>query len=217
MGLRLVILALALAALWPHRVDAAACGAGVTTCATDTTSDAAIVAAIRDPTVGLRVYELWLGQCLNIWSELASTTGHILRTNYCNQIAAGAVNRELLVAVIMSATVQSEVLGSCTIPVNILGNAAGCMVDADVITAIGTALTVTTSTASTTATAATGSTLLTVASATGIVAGQSVSGAGIPGAAVVLFVSGTSVAISAPTTAALSATPVLFTISAGLP
>lgn len=211
-----LLFALALAVILPHRALAAACTTGQATCVTDTVNDALIAAAIRDPIVQLRVYQLWLGRCQNVWTELASTAGNVLRANFCTQIAGGGISKELLVAVVMNATVQSEILGACALPPGV-PTAAGCMVDVDVNTAIDTALTVTVSSASTTATAVAGSTLLTVASAVGIAPGQSVSGAGITANTTVQFVSGTSVAISLPTTAALTATPVLFTVSTGLP
>lgn len=65
---------------------------------------------------------------------------------------------------------------------------------------------------STTATQATvGSTTITVAAAAGISIGMAVEGAGIAGTSVVTNVAGTTVTISQPTTAAMTATPVAFT------
>lgn len=64
--------------------------------------------------------------------------------------------------------------------------------------------------AATTGTASSGSTALTVASGTGIVNGQLVVGVGIAPATTVANVSGTSVTLSAATTAALSTTAVSF-------
>lgn len=63
---------------------------------------------------------------------------------------------------------------------------------------------------STTGTASSGSTALTVASGTGIAVGQLVTGAGIAPGTYVSAVSGTSVTLSAATTAALSTTAVKF-------
>jgi hypothetical protein len=63
---------------------------------------------------------------------------------------------------------------------------------------------------STTGTASSGSTALTVADGTGLATGQIVVGAGIAGGTTISAVSGTSVTLSAVTTAALSSTPVIF-------
>lgn len=71
--------------------------------------------------------------------------------------------------------------------------------------------------ASTTGTASSGSTALTVASGTGIQVGQVVTGAGIAPNTTVAAVSGTSVTLSQNTTAALSATAVVFANSVLLP
>jgi len=65
-------------------------------------------------------------------------------------------------------------------------------------------------TVATTGTASSGSTALTVASGTGIAVGQLVTGAGIAAGTYVAAVSGTSVTLSANTTAALSSTAVTF-------
>jgi len=195
---------------------AAPCGTGVTTCTTDTAQDKALVTAINDPDVQQRVYFLWVGQCLGVQNELVSTVGHLKRAALCNSVSAGLVSRVLLVAAILNATTEGEILSqSAGCP----SNNAGCLVDADVVTAIGTALTVTVSSALTTATAIIGSTSLTVASATGVVPGMEVHGPGIPSGVTIPDggVSGTTVALNAATTAALSVTPVLFTISSGLP
>jgi hypothetical protein len=217
---------LTFAAFLPPQAFAAPCGTGVLNCTTDTVGDASIVAAIRDPTVGLRVFNLWLTQCASVWAEAVTTTGHAQRAAYCNKIVAGQVATQTLVALIMSSTVQSEVLSAtCPTPA-VLGNAAGCMVDADVNFAIAGALavsggttltTASTFSASTTATQSTvGSNVITVASASGIIQGMVVVGAGVPSASAtinpttVLNISGTSVTLSQPITAALSATPVLF-------
>ena len=215
---RVLALALILAALLPLQAFAA-CTTGQTTCNTDTVNDAALVAAINDPTVANRVYELWLQYCFNnVWAEAASTAGNLNRIVKCRQII-DAGPRLSLVALVLNAITIPEILSTSCPPtaVGTLGTSAGCLVDVDVNNTIATLMTDTVSSASPTATAASGSTVLTVSSATGITPGQSVSGAGIPGGATVLSVSGTSVAISLATTAALSATTVLFTVSIGLP
>src|SRR6185312_5014275 len=73
--------------------------------------------------------------------------------------------------------------------------------------------------ASTTATASSGSTSLTVALGTGIQVGMSVAAVGVANGATVTAVAGTTITISIPTTAALSATAITFSgivlISAG--
>lgn len=63
----------------------------------------------------------------------------------------------------------------------------------------------------TTATAGSGASSITVASATGIVLGQSVWATGIPVATTVTSVSGTTIGISQPTTGSLSSTSIKFT------
>ncbi len=67
-----------------------------------------------------------------------------------------------------------------------------------------------TSAASPDGTAVSGSTSLTVSSASNIVAGQNVVGAGIPANTTVVSLSGTTVTLSAPTTAALATTQLFF-------
>jgi hypothetical protein len=69
----------------------------------------------------------------------------------------------------------------------------------------------------TTGTASANSTTLTVASGSGIVAGQLVAGAGIAPGTSVISVSGTTVTLSQPTTAALSNTAVTFTSNVLIP
>lgn len=69
----------------------------------------------------------------------------------------------------------------------------------------------------TTGTASASSTALTVASATGLYAGQFVTGAGIAPNTVIASISGTAVTLSQATTAALSATPVSFVGTLALP
>jgi hypothetical protein len=64
--------------------------------------------------------------------------------------------------------------------------------------------------ASTTATAGSGVSTIVVASNTGITIGQSITAVGINSSAVVTSIAGTSIGISAPTTATLSATPITF-------
>ena len=65
-------------------------------------------------------------------------------------------------------------------------------------------------TTNTTASATLGSNVLTVASATGIVLGQTVTGTGIPDKTVVINISGTSISLSYSVTSILSSTPVSF-------
>jgi hypothetical protein len=199
---------------------AAACTAGVLNCTTDTVNDRQIVAALVNPNFQQRVYDLFVQQCFSVWSEAASTAGHPQRSAFCQRITNGGPSLTLAAAV-MTSTVQSQILsGTCVLPGSVSSD-LGCAVDADINTAIAIAFTVTVNTAATTATAASGSTALTVASATGIAPGQNVYAAGVPSVSgtptVVLFVSGTTVYINNPTTAALSATPIVFTVSAGLP
>lgn len=214
--LKAILAALLLAASL-GRADATAltaCQPGVTDCSNDTTNAAIINAAINDTATQNRVWNLWNGQCQNIYSEAGSTPGHTYRVNFCQSIAAVHVPMTTLVSAIMNPTVQSEVLGASVYPPY-----AGNMVDADVNTAIDGALTVNTATAQTTATQTTvGSNNVAVASATGIFAGQQVSCPGCPNNAVVTFVSGTTVVLSGVTTASIPAsTPILFYLYTGLP
>lgn len=217
---RTLFLALALA-LWAatsHAAALTACTTGQTTCSNDTTNDALIVSAINDPVVQQRVWNLWNQQCAFIFSEATSTAGHNYRNNFCLAIAAGKVPLSLLVSSVMDSTVVGEVLaGSQPGPTPGGGQAAGNMVDVDVNTAIDTVLTVGVSAANTTATASSGSEALTVASATGVFAGQSAVCAGCAAGAQVAAVNGTTVYLTAPVTAALSATPINFTFASGLP
>jgi hypothetical protein len=134
----------------------------------------------------------------------------------CYAIAAGHLTTSQLIQLVLSfsPTVQTEIL-TCQGTAPPFG---GCLVDADANAAIVLALTVKETAASTTANQATiGASTLAVANATGIVRGQTVFAAGVPPGATVTFVSGTTVYISAPTTAALSATPVAFVLDTGLP
>jgi hypothetical protein len=134
----------------------------------------------------------------------------------CYAIAAGHLTNSQLIQLILglSPVVQTEIL-TCQGGAPPFG---GCLVDADANTAIVMALAVKETAATTTATQATvGASTLAVASATGIVRGQSVFAAGVPPGTTVTFVSGTTVYISAVTTAALSATPIAFVLDTGLP
>jgi hypothetical protein len=135
----------------------------------------------------------------------------------CYAIAAGHLSNPLLLSLVLglSPVVQTEIL-TCQGGAPPFG---GCLVDADVNSAIVLALTVKeTAPTPTTATQTTvGSGALTVASATGIVRGQTVFAAGVPPGTTVTFVNGTTVYISAPTTASLSATPIAFVLDTGLP
>jgi hypothetical protein len=134
----------------------------------------------------------------------------------CYAIAAGHVPNPLLLSLVLglSPVVQTEIL-TCQGGAPPFG---GCLVDADVNTAILLALTVKeTAPTPTTATAGVNTAALTVASATGIVRGSNVFAAGVPPGTTVTFVNGTTVYISAMTTAALSATPIAFVLDTGLP
>ena len=199
----------------PISLALAACGAGSLTCSNDTTNQGLLRLAIVDPATQQRVLYLWLQQCQFIYSETATTAGHAQRVIYCQKIADGLVSPAQMVALIMNSTVSSQILNG-TPP-------AGNMVDADVNSAIGAAMTATVSggsagsAVSPTATAASGSQTLTVSSGSGIVVGQQVIGAGIPVGTSVIFVSGTTVYLNTATTAALSATPVTFISSATPP
>lgn len=194
------------------------CTTGQTTCTNDTTNSEGIVAAITDTVTGTRVFNLWNEQCESVYAEAASTTGHILpgntgRVPMCLAIAAGHIPNPTLLSIIMNPTLQSEILGC-----KIQGQAAGCLVDADVNFGIAAALAVTETAATTTATQATvGANTLTVADAAGIVRGQSVFAAGVPPGTTVHYISGTTIYLSAVTTAALSSTPVAFVLDTGLP
>jgi hypothetical protein len=128
-------------------------------------------------------------------------------------IVAGHIPNPALVALTLSPVVQTQIL-TCQGAAPPFG---GCMIDADVNTAIGAALTVTELSAATTATAGATTDVLAVASATGIARGQNVYAAGVPPGTTVTFVSGTTVYISTVTTAALSATPIAFVLDTGLP
>lgn len=208
-----IISALLLLLLFDASANAAqlpACTAGSTTCSNDTSNDASLVNAINDPGFKQRVQWLWDQQCANVFSEAGSTAGHIDRVNFCQLIDREVVPVAMLVQLVLNSTVVSEILAG-TAP---QGNA----VDADINNAISAALTLTSASASTTATQAViGATTLTVASATGIVPGQTVFAAGVPGGAKVVSVSGTTVSFSGPgITAALSATPVTFFELSGL-
>jgi hypothetical protein len=134
----------------------------------------------------------------------------------CYAIAAGHVPNPLLLSLVLglSPVVQTEIL-TCQGASPPFG---GCLVDADVNTAIVLALTVKETAAATTATQATvGASTLAVASGTGIVRGQNVYAAGVLPGTTVTYVNGTTVYLSAATTAALSATPIAFVLDTGLP
>jgi hypothetical protein len=191
-----------LAAALPISSASAGCTAGTLNCTTDTVGDIQIAAALTNPNFQQRVYELFVQQCISVWTEAASTAGHTERSVYCQQVTNGGPSFNLA--------------ATCALPGSI-SSVLGCAVDADIITAIAVALTVTVNTAATTATAASGSIALTVASATGIVPGQAVYAAGVAPGTTVQFISGTTVYMNNATTAALSATPVVFKVAAGLP
>jgi hypothetical protein len=214
----LLAAALALAVSDAQAAALTACTAGSTTCSNDTVNDSLIVAAINDPVTQLRVWNIWNQQCDDIFSESASTTGHSYRVTFCLSVAAQKVPLALLVSEVMNSTTEPEVLaGTQPGPIAGGGQAAGNLVDADVVTAIGVALTVDAASAATTATAASGSETLTVASGTGIVIGASAYCAGCAAGTTVAAVSGTTVYLNQPVTAALSSTPIEFELFSGLP
>ena len=194
----------------PNPAPLTACIPGATNCTNDTTNDAALVALTLDTAIGARIHNLWNAQCANIYAEASSSIGHVFRVAKCQAIARGAVPDSALVSLVLSSTVQTQAL-SCQPPVG------GCIVDADVNTAIGAILTINEASASTTATAASGANAVTVASPTGIVRGQNVYAAGVPPGTTVVFVSGTTIYLSAVTSAALSATPIAFVLDTGWP
>lgn len=192
-----------------------ACATGVTNCANDTTNDVGLANAVNDSLTQTRVFNLWMGQCQNIYSEAATTTGHAQRVAMCQSIAAGNVPKATLVAAIINTTTEPEILtGNTTCPG---AQCAGNLVDVDVVTAIGAAMTVSSSSGSPTATASQGSQQLTVSSTTGLVAGAGCTGAGLETGATILIISGSVVTLSLPVTAPLSSTPITCTLLTGLP
>ena len=214
----ILLLVSAIFATSGHAAQLTACVAGVTNCSADTTNDQLIFSAINDSATQTRVWNLWNGQCNNIYSEAVTTTGHSYRVNFCQSIAdspPGAapgtqrVPPAFLVSVVMDSTVVSEVLAGAS-----PGAAAGNMVDADVNTAIDAALTVDSggavSAVATTITGTSGNNFFTVGSATGITAGQGISAAGVPNGATVLYVSGTTVYMNQALTSSPSGAAVVF-------
>lgn len=191
-----------------------ACTSGASSCTNDTTNNQGLVTAVSDPIVGARIYDLWIIQCNGVYAEAASTIGHQSRVNMCQAIAAGRIPNSTLVSLILSPAVQTQILQCQNAS---FSPAGGCMVDADVNLAIGAALTVTEAAATTTATQATvGAATLALASATGVVRGQSVFAAGVPPGTTVTYVNGTTIYLSSGITAALSATPIAFVMDTGL-
>ena len=79
----------------------------------------------------------------------------------------------------------------------------------------GTTIALTGIPVTTTATGSSGSPTLTVASATGLYAGMTITGTGIPGGTTIANISGTTVTLSANTTGALSSTSVTCTLPVG--
>jgi len=198
------------------------CAAGVTNCPNDTTNDAGVLVATQDINVQGRIWFLFNIQCAGIYGEISPVgQAHAYRVGFCQSIAAGRVPRDTLVAAILNATTTGQIIaGQGPSPYTPV---AGNLVDADVNTAIGAALTVTVSggtSASTTATQATvGASNISVASASGIITGMAVYAAGVPAGTVVIYVTGTTVYLSGVTTTALSSTPIAFvapTIYGGL-
>lgn len=196
------------------RAALTACTAGAINCSNDTVNDQLLAAAITDTSPNgtqNRVWNLWNGQCNNIYSEAGTTVGHVYRINFCQSIGAGNVPKSLLVSTILNSTVAVEVLAGTGSPT------AGNMVDADVNSAIGAAMTVSNSSASTTATFSPATNLITVASSTGIVPGQTVACAGVIAGSLVLYVNSTNVVLNTQTTAPETATPCAFNLYTGLP
>jgi hypothetical protein len=188
-------------------------------CSADITNGQGLANAVGDSLLGQHIFTLWNAQCNVVYGEDPTNptlVGHTYRLNMCYAIAAGRLPNPLLVSLVLglSPVVQTEIL-TCQGGAPPFG---GCLVDADVSAAIVLALAVKETAATTTATQATvGSDALTVASATNVVRGQTVFAAGVPPGTTVTFVSAPTVYISAPTNAALSATPIAFVLDTGLP
>jgi hypothetical protein len=220
---RILILAALLSwSLFAPRIEAAppaGCPAQAQGCSADVTNGQGLANAVEDFLLGQHILTLWNTQCSVVYGEDPTNPaliGHTYRLNMCYAIAAGHLtNPQLLQLVLgLSPVVQTEIL-TCQGAAPPFG---GCLVDADVNSAIVLALTVKeTASTPTTASAGANTDALTVASATGIVRGSNVFAAGVPPGTTVTFVNGTTVYISAVTTAALSATPVAFVLDTGLP
>lgn len=215
----LLLLAIFLLPLPAGAAQLPACASNAASCANDTTNAQGLVVATGDFNVGARIFNLWNTNCNSVYAEATTQAGHMYRVNMCLAITAGHIPNATLVTMVLgiNSNVDTEILACQGPPSNNYQPAGGCMVDVDVNQAIATALAVTETTASTTATGATGSGTLTVASATGIVRGQSVYAAGVAPGATVAYVTGTTVYLSIPTTAALSSTPIAFVLDTGLP
>jgi hypothetical protein len=219
---KFLTLAALLIGLFAPRVEAAppsGCPPQAQGCSADVTNGQGLANAVNDSLLGVHILTLWNTQCNVVYGEdptNAAVIDHIDRLKMCYAIAAGHLtNPQLLQLVLgLSPVVQTEIL-TCQGGAPPFG---GCLVDADVNTAIVAALTVKeTAPTPTTATAGANTDALTVASATGIVRGSNVFAAGVPPGTTVTFVNGQTVYISNPTTAALSGTPVAFVLDTGLP
>jgi hypothetical protein len=219
---KILILAALLIGLFAPRIEAAppaGCHANDQGCSADIINGQGLANAVSDSLLGQHILTLWNTQCNVVYNEdptNPTVIGHTYRLNMCYAIAAGHLTNPQLIQLVLSLSpvVQTEIL-TCQSPAPPFG---GCLVDADVNTAILLALTVKEIAAATTATQATiGASTLAVASGTGIVRGQSVFAVGVPPGTTVTFVTGTTVYISAPTNAALSATPIAFVLDTGLP
>lgn len=115
-----------------------ACTAGTTTCTNDGANAQFLQSLANTPDVQKRFFMNYMGQCAFIYSEAAGATGHAQRVAFCQSIAAERVPLDMLVMAVfaVSPTVQAQAL--CTQAVS----NQGCMVDADINTAIGAVLTV---------------------------------------------------------------------------
>jgi hypothetical protein len=213
------------------RTAAGSCTAG-TACPGDTENDTIIWNAVNDTITQGRVWGLFVNYCLGtVAGEAATVTGHVYRTNTCNSIYADRVPLSTLVSLIMTPTVQGEVLAASSFP-----GASGCgapsptcsyageMVDADVNTAIGAAMTVThtNATAASDVTATNGSPAISISSAPSgtLVAGETISclSAGIPpGTTAQTVISGgtTYVVMSMPANAAIASGSCSFDLYTG--
>jgi hypothetical protein len=118
------------------------CVAGNLTCTADSGNARNLITVVNDPVVQTRVYNLWMGYCQSVvYAEIGTGQGHANRTQFCGSIAAQKVPLTMLVSAVLSASsvVVPQIL--CT-----QGTTNdGCMVDADVLTAIDKAMTVTAS------------------------------------------------------------------------
>lgn len=218
----LILAALLIGSLFAPRTEAAppsGCPPQAQGCSADITNGQGLANAANDFLLGQHIFTLWNTQCNVVYNEDPTNpalVGHTYRLNMCYAIAAGHLTNPQLIQLVLglSPVVQTEIL-TCQ---GVAPPFGGCLVDADVNTAIVLALTVKETAAATTATQATvGASTLAVASGTGIVRGQNVYAAGVSPGTTVTYVNGTTVYLSTVTTAALSATPIAFVLDTGLP